>query len=110
MWTFYQVFQGKPTLYIIDDSSATKVLTRKKCMLYDLAFNGRHAMQSVWFLTQKNNSVLKYMCEQMHWVAAILHCKNRDSFEDCLQENDLIPSGNERVAVRQFLAVTKHAK
>jgi hypothetical protein len=27
---FYQLFQGEPTLYIIDDCSATKALTKKK--------------------------------------------------------------------------------
>ena len=35
---FYQVFQGEPTLYIIDDCSATKALTEKKDMLSELRF------------------------------------------------------------------------
>ena len=49
---FYLVFQGEPTLYVIDDCSATKALTKKKDMLSELAFSGRHAKQFVWVLTQ----------------------------------------------------------
>ena len=56
---FYQVFQGEPILYIIDDCSATKALTRTRDMLSELAFSGRHADQNVWVLTQKYKSVLK---------------------------------------------------
>ena len=35
---FYQVFQGEPTLFIIDDCSASAALTKKKDMLSELAF------------------------------------------------------------------------
>ena len=45
--TFYALFAGEPTLYIIDDCSASKALTKKKDMLSELAFSGRHAGQSV---------------------------------------------------------------
>jgi hypothetical protein len=105
---FYQMFQGEPTLYIIDDCSATKALTKKKDMLSELAFSGRHAEQSVWVLSQKYNSVLKDLREQTRWVA-LFHCKDRDSFRDCLRENDVIPS-EEQAMVRTRLASTKHAK
>ena len=74
-----------------------------------LAFSGRHAEQSVWVLTQKYNSVLKDLREQTRWVA-LFHAKDRDSFEECLRENDVIPSREERAAVRQLLTETKHAK
>ncbi len=60
-------------------------------------------------LTQKYNAVLKDLREQTRWVA-IFHCKDHDSFEDCLWENDVIPTKDERVAVRALLAETKHAK
>ena len=106
---FYQLFQGEPTLYIIDDCSASKALTKKKDMLSELAFSGRHADQCVWVLTQKYNSVLKDLREQTRWVA-LFHCKDRDSFEECLRENDVVPSREERVATRQLLAETKHTK
>ena len=81
----YHVFMGEPTLYIIDDCSASTALTKKKHMLSMLAFSGRHAEQSVWVLTQKYNSVLKDFREQTRWVC-LFHCKDRDSFEDCLRE------------------------
>ena len=102
---------GEPTLYIIDDCSASSALTKKKekDMLSMLAFSGRHAEQSVWVLTQKYNSVLKDLREQTRWVC-LFHCKNRDSFEDCLRENDVIPSREQRALERQQLAETKHAK
>ena len=106
---FYLVFQGEPTLYVIDDCSATKALTKKKDMLSELAFSGRHTKQSVWVLTQKYDSVLKDLCEQTRWDA-LFHCKDRDSFEDCLHENDIIPTREERALVRQQLDETIHAK
>ena len=48
----FDIFAGKPTLYIIDDCSAIKELTKKKDMLSDLAFSGRHAYQSVWVISK----------------------------------------------------------
>ena len=48
---FYHVCIGQPTLYIIDDCSASTALTKKKDLLSMLAFSGRHAEQSVWVLT-----------------------------------------------------------
>ena len=50
---FYQLFQCEPMLYIVDNCSATKELMRKKDMLSEMAFSGRHAGVSVWVLTQK---------------------------------------------------------
>ena len=89
---FYNVFMGEPTLFIIDDCSASSALTKKKDMLSMLAFSGRHAEQSVLVFTQKYNSVLKDLREQTRWVCFFFHSKDRDSFEDCLHENDMIPS------------------
>ena len=105
----YQVFQGEPTLYIIDDCSASKALTKKKDMLSELAFSGRHAGASVWVLTQEYNAVLKDLREHTRWVA-MFHCKDGDSFEDALPENDMIPSHEEGTAVRQLLADTRYGK
>ena len=105
----YQVFQGEPTLYIVDDCRVNKALTKKKDMLSELAFSGHQAGTSVWVLIQKYNAVLKDLREQTHWVA-MFHCKDRDSFEDALCENDVTPSREERAAVRQLLAETQHAK
>ena len=73
----YQAFQGKLTLYIINDCSASEALTKKKDMLSELAFSWRHADASVWVLTQKYNAVLKDLREQTHWVS-LFHCKDRE--------------------------------
>ena len=78
-------------------------------MLSELAFSGRHADISAWVLTQKYNSVLTDLREQTRWVA-LFHCKDRDSFEDCLRENDVIPTREQRALVRKQLAEIKHAK
>ena len=106
---FYSMFAGEPALYIIDDCSASKALTKKKDMLSELAFSGRHAQQSVWVLSQRYNAVLKDLREQTRWTA-LFHCKDRDSFEECLRENDVIPDREERHAVRRLLAEKRHSK
>ena len=106
---FYHVFMGELTLYIFDDCSVSTALTKKTNMLSMLAFSGRHVEQSVWVLTQKYNSVLKDLREQTRWVC-LFHCKDRDTFEDCLRESDVIPSREQRALVRKQLAETKHAK
>ena len=105
---FYLAFQGEPTLYVIDDCSVTKALTKKKDMLYELAFSGRHAKQSVWVLTQKYNSVLKDLRKQTRWspsstVKIVTHSK-------ILREKSVIPTREERLDVRKKLAETKYAK
>ena len=104
---FYDTFKGTPTLYIIDDMSANKALTKKKDTLSELAFSGRHAQQSIWVCSQRYNSVLKDLREQTQWIA-LFHCKDRDSFEDCLRENDVVPQ-EERVNIRKQLASKKHS-
>ena len=104
---FYDFFKGTPTLYIIDDMSANKALTKKKDTLSELAFSGRHAQQSIWVCSQRYNSVLKDLREQTQWIA-LFHCKDRDSFEDCLRENDVVPQ-EERVNIRKQLASKKHS-
>ena len=104
---FYLVFKGEPTLFIIDDCSATKALTKKKDMLSELAFSGRHANISVWVLAQKYNSPEGRASRR---AGSHFHCKDRDSFQDCLRENDVISTREQRALVRQQLAERKHAK
>ena len=70
-------------------------------------FSGRHVDISVWVLTQKYNSILTDLREQ---TLALFHSKDRDSFEDCLRENDVIPTREQRALVRKQLAGRKHAK
>ena len=63
-------------------------------MLFELAFSGHHVEQSVWVLTQKYNSILTDLREQVKWVASF-YSKDQDSFEDCLCENDVISTREE---------------
>ena len=100
---FFDKLTGKPTLYIIDDCSATKELTKKKDMLSELAFSGRHANQSVWVI-----SVLKDLREQTKWVC-MFYTKDRDSFGICLRENDVIPA-EDRQRIKKELSSVKHRK
>jgi len=79
-------------------------------MLSELAFSGRHAKQSLWVLVQKYNAVCKDLREheQTKWVA-LFHCKDRFSFVDVLDENDVVPC-ELRTSLRTRLAEYKHAK
>jgi GTPase SAR1 family protein len=106
---FHDKLKNNATLFIIDDCSATKALKEKHEALSELAFSGRHTQHSVWILTQKYNSVSKDFREQTRWVA-LFHCKDKDSFEECLRENDVIPSKNERDDVKQQLKQNKYSK
>ena len=106
---FFNKYAGHPTLYIIDDCSATKELTKKRDMLSELAFSGRHAEQSVWVISQRYNSVLKDLREQTKWLC-MFYTKDRDSFENCLRENDVIPTLEERQRMQEELKKKKHRK
>ncbi|MEW8512041.1 MAG: ATPase/DNA packaging protein [Candidatus Thiodiazotropha sp.] len=106
---FFNKYAGSTTLYIIDDCSATKELTKKKDMLSELAFSGRHAEQSVWVISQRYNSVLKDLREQTKWLC-MFYTKDRDSFENCLRENDVIPTLEERQRIKEELKKKKHRK
>ena len=78
-------------------------------MLSELAFSGRHLNCSLWILTQKYNSILTDVIEQIKWMA-LSYCKDRDSFEKALRENDVIPSLEERKEMRDLLSKYKHSK
>ena len=78
----YKRVQGSPTLYLLGDLSAMKALTKRKDMLSELAFSGRHANQSVWVLSQRYSGILKDLREQIKCVC-LFHCKDRDSFNEC---------------------------
>jgi hypothetical protein len=86
----------------------TKELSQKKGALSSLAMHGRHAKQSVWVLVQQYNTVVREFRMQTEWVI-IFHCKDRRSFGDALDENDIVPH-EERDAIRSTLASTKHSK
>ena len=86
---------GHQTLLIIDDCSAEGEINKKRDALSELAFSGCHRNHSLWVLTQKYNSVSKDVREQIKWLC-LFFTKDRDSFEDCLRENNVIPDKNQR--------------
>jgi hypothetical protein len=104
----FRLRAGTPTLYIIDDLGSTKELSQKKGTLSTLAMNGRHAKQSVWVLVQQYNTVVKEFRMQTEWVV-LFHCKDRHSFDDALDENNIVPR-EERDGIRESLAAVKHSK
>lgn len=60
--------------------------------------NGRHAKQSVWVFVQQYNTVVKEF--RMKTVCVVLsHCKDRSSFDDALDENNIVPREKERRAM-----------
>lgn len=106
---YYDLLKGYETLFIIDDCSAEKDIVKKRNSLSMLAFSGRHVNISVWILTQKYNAVLKDFREQVKWVC-LFFCKDRDSYDDCLRENDVIESKKQRDEVKNKLKKIKHTK
>ena len=110
--SFYEItgkIDDSQVLLIIDDCSALNDIKKKHQMLSELAFSGRHANCSVWVLTQKYNSILTDFREQIKWLC-LFYCKDKDSFDEALGENDVISSLEERKKMRGLLAKHKHSK
>ena len=82
---------GKKSMIIIDDCSAEKGLNKHRTSLSKIAFSGRHANLTTWFITQRYVSAPKDFRENIHWVLITKNtCKK--SFETLTSENDIIPS------------------
>ena len=96
--------KGHQTLFIIDDCSAEGEINKKRDALSELAFSSRHRNHSLWVLMQKYNSVSKDVREQIKWLC-LFFTKNRNSFEVCLRENDVIPDKNERDRLKKCLKI-----
>jgi len=105
----YGKLDESQVLFLVDDCSSQKGMTKKKRMLSELAFSGRHLNCSLWILTQKYNSVLTDVREQIKFLV-LFYCKDRDSFEEALRENDVIPTLEERKKMRTLIAKHKHSK
>ena len=99
---FKNTSKGHKTLFIIDDCSAESEIKEKRDALLEPTFSGRHRNHSLWVLTQKHNSVSKDLREQIKWLG-LFFTKDRDRFEDCLRENDVIPDKNERDRLKKCL-------
>ena len=99
----------RQTLFIIDDCSAEGEINKKQDAVSELAFSGRHRNHSLWVLTQKYNSISKDIREQIKWLC-LFFTKDRDSFEDCLRENNIIPDKNERNILKKCLKDRPYSK
>ena len=99
---FKSVLKGHQTLFIMNDCSAEGKINKKRDDLSELAFSSRHRNHSLWVLTQKYNSVSKDVHEQIKWLC-LFFTKDRDSFEDCLRENDVILDKDERDRLKRCL-------
>ena len=97
------MLKGYQTLFINDDCSAEGEINKKRDALSELAFSGRYRNDSLWVLTQKYNSASKDVREQIKWLC-LFFTKDRDSFEDYLRENDVIPDKNERDRLKKMSA------
>ena len=106
---FKNTLKGHQTLFIIDDCSAEGEINKKQDALSELAFSGRHRNHSLWVLTQKYNSVSKDVREQIKWLC-LFFTKYRDSLEDCLRENNVIPDKNERDRLKKCLQDRPYSK
>ena len=97
-------------MFIIDDCSVEGEINKKKRdALSELAFSGRHRNHYLWVLTQKYNSISKDVREQLKWFC-LFFTKDRDSFEDCLRENDVVSDKNERDRLKTFLQNKPYSK
>ena len=106
---FKGMLKGHQTLFIIDDCSAEGEINKKQDALSELAFSSRHRNHSLWLLTQKYNSVSKDVREQIKWLC-LFFTKDRDSFEDCLRENDVISDKDERNRLKKCLQDRPYSK
>ena len=106
---FKGVLKGHQTLFIIDHCSAEGKINKKRDALSELAFSSCHINHSLWVLTQKYNSVSKDVHEQIKWLC-LFFTKDKDSFEDFLRENDVIPDKNERDRLKKCLQDRPYSK
>ena len=60
-------------------------------------------------LTQKYNFISKDLRDQLKWLC-LFFTKDRDSFEDCLRENDIVPDKNEKDRLKMCLQDKRYSK
>ena len=101
---FKSALKGHQTLFIIDDCSAEGKINKKRDALSELAFTSRHRNYSLFVLAQKYISASKDIREQIKWFC-IFFTKDRDSFEDCLRENDVISDKDERNGLKSVCKI-----
>ena len=92
---FINALKFHQTLFIIDDCSVEGEINTKQDVLSELACSSQHRNHYLWVSTQKYNSISKQIREQLKWLC-LFFTNDRNSFEDCLRENDVFPDKNER--------------
>ena len=103
---FKSTLKGRQCLLLM---IAQQKVNKKRDALSVLAFSSRHRNHSLWVLTQKYNSISKDVREQIKWLC-LFFTKDRDSFEDCLRENDVVPDKNKRDRLKKCLQDRPHSK
>ena len=106
---FWKYIKISPNMFIIDDCSAEGEINKKRNALSELAFSRRHRSHYLWVLTQKYSSISKDVREQLKWLC-LFFAKDRDSFEDCLRENDVVPDKSERDRLKKCLQDKPYSK
>ena len=106
---FKGMLKGHQTLFIIDYCSAEDEINKKRDALSELAFSGRHRNHSLWILMQKYNSVSKDIRQQIKWLC-LFFTKGRDSFEDCLKENNVVSDKDKRNRLKKCLQDRPYSK
>ena len=102
-----QVFAGYKTLFLIDDIIADASLDRKRQPLLELAISGRHKKHSLWLLTQSYTAIPKNIRRQLKMLY-VWYPKDRGDLNIIYEENDVIETHGELVAVRERLRGGKH--
>ena len=60
----------------------------------------------MWVISQRYKSVLKDLREQTKWLC-MFYTKDRDSFDNCLRENDVILTLEEQQRIKEELKKKK---
>ena len=95
-------------LFLIDDCSNLHDSKQKSSQLTKLAFSGRHMNISVWFISQKYNSVVKDFRENIRMLI-LYYNKDDDSLKDAFLENNIIPK-YKRDEIIEYLKNNKYSK
>ena len=97
----------KYTLFLLDDMAFDNAIKSKKPALEELAFTSRHYGISIWIISQKYNSINKSFRDNLSWLA-LFYCKDKDSFENTLDENNVVPK-NQRIKISNILCDRPHS-
>ena len=101
------LFARFKTLFLLDDIIADSSLNQKRNPLIDLAISGRHRNHSLWFLTQCYTAIPRNIRRQAKMLY-VWYPKDRNDLKTIHEENDVIGSNDEMVAIKKKLKDGKH--